>query len=37
VGILFRKGKIVRRVPEAELFTALMKEIERLKKKRRKL
>jgi (E)-4-hydroxy-3-methylbut-2-enyl-diphosphate synthase len=35
VGILFRKGKIVRRVPEAELFTALMKEIERLKKKRR--
>lgn len=27
-GLLFRKGEIIRKVPEGELFTALLKEIE---------
>ncbi|MCH3971986.1 MAG: flavodoxin-dependent (E)-4-hydroxy-3-methylbut-2-enyl-diphosphate synthase [Oscillospiraceae bacterium] len=30
VGLLFKKGKIVRRVPESELVPALMEEIDRL-------
>ena len=29
-GLLFKKGQIVRKVPEAELFDTLMKEIELL-------
>lgn len=30
VGLVFRKGEIVRKVPEGELVTALMEEIERM-------
>lgn len=30
VGLLFRKGEIIRKVPEGELVTALMEEIEKL-------
>lgn len=30
MGILFKKGKVIRKVPEAELVEALMQEIERL-------
>ena len=29
-GLLFRKGEIIRKVPEAELFDALMEEVRRM-------
>ena len=30
VGLIFKKGEIIRKVPESELITELMKEIDKM-------